>query len=56
MADDGCTGAANVLDESKAGPFDLVSPSSQFLAQNTHPYTPLEKGRKALLEHLSQRR
>jgi hypothetical protein len=26
----------------------------QLLAQNTHPYTPLEKGRKALLERLRQ--
>jgi hypothetical protein len=28
--------------------------SCQFLAQNTHPYTSLEKGRKALLERLRQ--
>ena len=34
------------------GAFTLAG-SCQFLAQNTHPYTPLEKGRKALLEHLS---
>src|SRR5262252_999763 len=29
--------------------------SCQFLAQNTHPYTSPEKGRKALLERLRQR-
>ena len=29
--------------------------SCQFLAQNTHPYTSPEKGRKALLERLCQR-
>jgi hypothetical protein len=28
--------------------------SCQFLAQHTHPYTSLEKGRKALLERLRQ--
>ena len=28
--------------------------SCQFLAQNTHPYTPPEKGCKALLERLCQ--
>src|SRR6266568_1818756 len=28
--------------------------SCQFLAQNTHPYTSPEKGRKALLERLRQ--
>ena len=28
--------------------------SCQFLAQNTHPYMPAEKGRKALLERLRQ--
>ena len=31
-----------------------MAPSCQFLAQNTHTYTPLEKGRKALLERLRQ--
>src|SRR5262249_7533306 len=30
--------------------------SCQFLAQNTHPYTSPEKGRKALLERLRQGR
>ena len=31
-----------------------LPPSCQFLAQNTHPHTPPEKGRKALLERLRQ--
>jgi hypothetical protein len=31
-----------------------VAFSCQVLAQNTHPYTPLEKGCKALLERLRQ--
>ena len=32
----------------------LSKRSCQFSVQNTHPYTPLEKGRKALLERLRQ--
>src|ERR1043165_2138635 len=38
----------------KAGAGCTPPPSCQVLAQNTHPYTPLEKGCKALLERLRQ--
>jgi hypothetical protein len=34
--------------------FVMLPLSCQFLAQNTHPYTSPEKGRKALLERLCQ--